>query len=162
VSGLAALLDRAVDQPVNMVNAGLVAERMGLVVEERKSTEGGPFSNLVTLTLEGGGQTRVLSGTLFEGTPRIVRLRDYAMDFMPEEHMLLLSYQDRPGMIGRIGTVLGQHDVNIAFMNLGRRERKGEAMVVLSVDTPVPPTALEELRKATEATFIQALHLPSA
>lgn len=162
VSGLAALLGRVADQPVNMVNAGLVAERMGLVVEERKSTLGGAFSNLVTLTLEGPGGARTVSGTLFEGTPRIVGLRDYAMDFMPEEHMLLLSYTDRPGMIGRIGTVLGQHDINIAFMNLGRRERKGEAMVVLSVDSPVPAPVLTELQKATEATFIQALHLPSA
>ena len=162
VSGLAALLGRATDQPVNMVNANLVAERIGLVVEERKSTDGGAFSNLVTLTLEGSGKTRVLSGTLFEGTPRIVRLRDYAMDFMPEEHMLLLSYMDRPGMIGKIGTVLGQHDINIACMNLGRRERKGEAMVVLSVDTPVPPPVIAELQRATDATFVRALHLPSA
>jgi D-3-phosphoglycerate dehydrogenase len=162
VCGLAALLDRVADQPVNMVNAGLVAERMGLVVEERKSTQGGAFSNLVTLTLEGPVGSRVVSGTLFEGTPRIVGLRDYAMDFMPEEHMLLLSYTDRPGMIGKIGTVLGQHDINIACMNLGRRERKGEAMVVLSVDSPVPAQVLNELREATEAPFIQALHLPSA
>jgi D-3-phosphoglycerate dehydrogenase len=162
VSGLAALLDRATDQPVNMVNARLVAERMGLVVEERKSTQGGAFSNLVTLTLEGASVTRVVSGTLFEGSPRIVGLRDYAMDFMPEAHMLLLSYLDRPGMIGKIGTVLGQHDINIAFMNLGRREKKGEAMVVLSVDSPVPVAVVAELQKATEATFAQALHLPSA
>ena len=84
------------------------------------------------------------------------------MDFMPEEHMLLLSYQDRPGMIGKIGTVLGQHDVNIAFMNLGRREKKGEAMVVLSVDSPVPPPVVAQLQEATDATFVQALHLPSA
>ncbi len=162
VSGLAALLDRATDQPVNMVNAGLVAERMGLVVEERKSTQGGAFSNLVTLTLEGASGARVVSGTLFEGSPRIVGLRDYAMDFMPEPHMLLLSYTDRPGMIGKIGTVLGRHDINIAFMSLGRREKKGEAMVVLSVDSPVPAAVVEELRTTTEATFIQALHLPSA
>ena len=162
VSGLAALLDRVTDQPVNMVNAGLVAERMGLEVEERKSSQGGAFSNLVTLTLEGEGGTRVLSGTLFEGSPRIVRLRDFAMDFAPEAHMLLLSYVDRPGMIGKIGTVLGRHDINIAFMNLGRREKKGEAMVVLSVDSPVPPEVQEELRLATEADFLQALHLPSA
>ncbi|MDR3683698.1 MAG: phosphoglycerate dehydrogenase [Geothrix sp.] len=162
VSGLAALLDRAVDEPVNMVNAGLVAERMGLVVEEHKSTQGGAFSNLITLTLEGAWGTRVVSGTLFEGTPRIVGLRDYAMDFLPEPHMLLLSYVDRPGMIGKIGTVLGQHEINIAFMSLGRREKKGEAMVVLSVDSPVPAPVVEELRKATEATFLQALHLPSA
>ncbi len=162
VSGLAALLDRVADQPVNMVNAGLVAERMGLVVEERKSTQGGAFSNLVTLKLDGPGGSRVISGTLFEGSPRIVGLRDYAMDFMPEPHMLLLSYQDRPGMIGKIGTVLGQHDINIAFMNLGRREKKGEAMVVLSVDSPVPPAVVAELCRVTEATFAQALHLPSA
>jgi D-3-phosphoglycerate dehydrogenase len=162
VSGLAALLDRAADQPVNMVNAGLVAERMGLVVEERKSTQGGAFSNLITLTLDGPWGSRVVSGTLFEGSPRIVGLRDYAMDFMPEEHMLLLSYMDRPGMIGKIGTVLGKRDINIAFMSLGRREKKGEAMVVLSVDSPVPPAVIAELQAATEATFIQALHLPSA
>ena len=162
VSGLAALLDRATDQPVNMVNANLVAERMGLVVEEHKSSQGGAFSNLVTLTLEGPGGSRVLSGTLFEGSPRIVRLRDFAMDFLPEPHMLLLSYTDRPGMIGRIGTVLGQREINIACMNLGRREKKGEAMVILSVDSPVPPAVVAELQAATEATFIQALHLPSA
>ena len=162
VSGLAALLNRATDQPVNMVNAGLVAERMGLVVEERKSTQGGAFSNLVTLTLDGAGGSRVVSGTLFESSPRIVGLRDYAMDFMPEAHMLLLSYLDRPGMIGKIGTVLGKHDINIAFMSLGRREKKGEAMVILSVDSPVPPGVVAELKKATEATFAQALHLPSA
>ena len=162
VSGLAALLARAVDQPVNMVNATLVAESMGLVVEEHKTTQGGAFSNLITLTLEGPWGTRVVSGTLFEGAPRIVGLRDYAMDFLPEPHMLLLSYTDRPGMIGKIGTVLGQHDINIAFMSLGRREKKGEAMVVLSVDSPVLAPVMEELRRATEATFIQALHLPSA
>jgi D-3-phosphoglycerate dehydrogenase len=162
VSGLAALLARAADQPVNMVNASLVADRMGLVVEEHKTTQGGVFSNLITLTLEGAWGTRVVSGTLFEGAPRIVGLRDYAMDFLPEPHMLLLSYVDRPGMIGKIGTVLGLHDINIAFMSLGRREKKGEAMVVLSVDSPVPAPVQEELRRATEATFIQALHLPSA
>ena len=135
---------------------------MGLVVEEHKSSQGGAFSNLVTLTLEGPGGSRVLSGTLFEGSPRIVRLRDFAMDFLPEPHMLLLSYTDRPGMIGRIGTVLGQREINIACMNLGRREKKGEAMVILSVDSPVPPAVVAELQAATEATFIQALHLPSA
>jgi D-3-phosphoglycerate dehydrogenase len=162
ICGLAAMLDRVADQPVNMVNAGLVAERMGLVVEERKSTQGGAFSNLITLTLEGPWGSRIVSGTLFEGSPRIVGLRDYAMDFMPEPHMLLLSYMDRPGMIGKIGTVLGRNDINIAFMNLGRREKKGEAMVILSVDSPVPTAVVAELQTATEATFAQALHLPSA
>jgi D-3-phosphoglycerate dehydrogenase len=163
VCGLSVLLNRMVDQDVNMVNASLIAENMGIVVEETKSTSTDAFSNLITLIIEGvGGKRRLVSGTLFEGAPRIVRLRDYSMDFAPAEHMLLLNYADRPGMIGKIGTIMGTHDINIASMNLGRREKKGEAMVILSLDSAVPAAVLEEVRTATEATFIKALHMANA
>jgi D-3-phosphoglycerate dehydrogenase len=83
------------------------------------------------------------------------------MDFAPQEHMLLLNYADRPGMIGRIGTIMGAHEINIAAMNLGRREKKGEAMVILSLDSAVQPDVVEEVRQATEATFIRPLHMTS-
>jgi D-3-phosphoglycerate dehydrogenase / 2-oxoglutarate reductase len=159
VCGLSALLNRRVEQDVNMVNASLIAEQMGIVVEETKSTQTGAFSNLITLIIEGGGKQRLVSGTLFEGAPRIVRLRDYSMDFAPEEHMLLLNYSDRPGMIGQIGTIMGAHDINIASMNLGRREKKGEAMVILTLDSAVPQEVIAEVQKATDATFIRALHM---
>ncbi|MBI2353630.1 MAG: phosphoglycerate dehydrogenase [Deltaproteobacteria bacterium] len=159
VCGLSALLNRMVDQDVNMVNAALIAEQMGIEVEENKSTHADAFSNVITLVIEGQGKRRLLSGTLFEGAPRIVRMRDYTMDFSPEEHMLLLNYDDRPGMIGRIGTIMGQHDINIGSMNLGRREKKGEAMVILSLDSAVPAHVVEEIRAATEATFIKAIHM---
>ncbi|OGU15014.1 MAG: phosphoglycerate dehydrogenase [Geobacteraceae bacterium GWC2_53_11] len=161
VCGLTALLNRKVEQDVNMVNASLVAEQMGIVVEETKSTQSDAFSNVITLILESQGKRRLVAGTLFEGQPRIVRLRDYTMDFAPDEHMLLLNYEDRPGMIGRIGTIMGQHDINIASMNLGRSEKKGEAMVILSLDSPVPPPVVDELRAATEASFIKALKMRS-
>ncbi len=160
VCGLAALLNRRVEQDVNMVNAALIAEQMGLVVEEHKSTQTEAFSNAITLVIEGGGKKRLITGALFEGVPRIVRLRDYAMEFAPTEHMLLLNYADRPGMIGRIGTIMGKHDINIASMSLGRREKKGEAMVLLSLDSAVPAEVMEEIRVATDATFIRALHMP--
>ena len=159
VCGLSALLNRMVDQDVNMVNASLIAEQMGIVVEESKTTQGGAFSNVITLVIEGEGKRRLVSGTLFEGSPRIVRLRDYSMDFTPEEHMLLLNYDDRPGMIGRIGTIMGQYDINIGSMNLGRREKKGEAMVLLSLDSAVPDNVLQEIKAATDATFIKAVHM---
>jgi D-3-phosphoglycerate dehydrogenase len=163
VCGLAALLNRMVEQDVNMVNATLIAEQMGITVEESKSTQTDAFSNLITLVIEGkGGKKRLISGALFEGAPRIVRLRDYTMDFTPEEHMLLLNYDDRPGMIGKIGTIMGQHDINIASMNLGRREKKGEAMVILSLDSAAPVEVIDEIRNATEATFIKAVHMPVA
>ncbi|RII31354.1 MAG: phosphoglycerate dehydrogenase [Geobacter sp.] len=159
VCGLSTLLNRMVDQDVNMVNATLIAEQMGIVVEENKTTHADAFSNVITMIIEGQGKRRLVSGTLFEGVPRIVRLRDYSMDFAPEEHMLLLNYVDRPGIIGKIGTILGQHDINIASMNLGRRERKGEAMLVLSLDSAVPANVSDEIRSAIEATFIKALHM---
>lgn len=159
VCGLAALLNRHVTQDVNMVNAQLVAQNMGIVVEEIKSTETEGFSSMVTMSLEGPEKKRTISGTLFEGIPRIVKLRDYQVDFKPEEHMLLLTYNDRPGMIGKIGTILGRHDINIAAMHLGRREKRGEAMVILSMDSAVQPHVLEEICEATEATFIRPLYM---
>lgn len=159
VCGLSALLNRKVDQDVNMVNASLIAEQMGIVVEETKTTHADAFSNVITLIIEAGGSRKLISGTLFEGAPRIVRLRDYSMDFSPEEHMLLLHYGDRPGMIGKIGTIMGQHDINIASMNLGRSVKKGEAMVILSLDSAVPVNVVDEIKAATDATFIKAVHM---
>jgi len=162
VYGLASLLNRMLDQDVNMVNAALVAETMGIVVDEVKTTHAEGFSNMITLAIEGPVEKRLVAGTLFEGTPRIVKLRDYQMDFSPEEHMLLLSYNDRPGMIGKIGTIMGEHEINIAAMNLGRRTKKGEAMVILSLDSPVPVEVVDEIRRSTESTFIRPLHIVGA
>lgn len=161
VCGLAALLGRVVEQDVNMVNASLIAEQMGIVVEETKTTSADAFSNLLTLIAEGDGKRRTIAGTLFEGAPRIVGLRDYAMDFTPEEHMLLMHYADRPGMIGKIGTIMGTHEINIGSMNLGRREKKGEAMVILSLDSAVPAEVIEEIRRATDASFIRPVYMRS-
>lgn len=159
VAGLAALLNRCTDQEINMVNANLVAERRGLIVEQSRSTESEFFSNLITLSLETPRGKRTIAGTLFEGTPKIVKMRDFATDFTPEEHMLVLTYQDRPGLIGKIGTILGEAGVNIGAMNLGRSGKGGEAMVVLSVDTPVDETILARLAKSIDARFVKAVHL---
>jgi D-3-phosphoglycerate dehydrogenase len=162
VCGLAALLNQKVEQDVNMVNAKMVADTMGIEVEEAKSAQSGSFSSMITITIEGPHEKRTISGTQFEGIPRIVKLRDFNMDFTPEEYMLLLSYQDRPGMIGKIGMILGHHEINIAAMHLGRREKKGEAMVILSLDSKVPSSVLEEIKQATQATFVKSLHLATA
>ncbi|HQB37745.1 MAG TPA: phosphoglycerate dehydrogenase [Deltaproteobacteria bacterium] len=159
VTGLCALLNHKLDQDVNMVNATLIAEQLGMTVEEDKNARIDAYSNALTLTIEAGGSRRRVAGTLFEGAPRIVQLRNFAVDFTPEEHMLLLHYADRPGMIGRIGTIMGAHDINIASMNLGRSEKRGEAMVILTLDSAVPADVVEEIRSATEASFIKPLHM---
>ncbi len=159
VCGLAALLNHCTDQEVNLVNASLIAREMGIEVDEVRSTETDSFSNLITLTLESPKGKRTISGTLFEGVPKIVRMRNFDIDFRPEEHMLVMNYADRPGSIGKIGTILGDAGVNIGNMSLGRREKAGEAMVVFSIDSPAEEATIKTIGDAIDAKFIQAVHI---
>jgi D-3-phosphoglycerate dehydrogenase / 2-oxoglutarate reductase len=160
VAGLAALLNRHTEQEVNMVNARLVARNMGIVVEEVRTTESESFSNLITLTLESPEGRKTIAGTLFEGIPKVVKMRDFLTDFTPEEHMLVITYEDKPGLIGKIGTILGEAGINIGSMNLGRRAKAGEAMVVLTLDTPADNATVENLAAAVQARFIRTVHMP--
>ena len=159
VCGLAALLNRQTEIEVNMVNARLTARNMGIAVEEVRTTESEAFSNLVTITLESAAGKRTIAGTMFEGTPKIVKMRDYTIDFQPEPHMLVINYEDRPGMLGKIGTILGEANINIGNMSLGRRAKAGEAMVVFSVDTPVDEETLGKVAQACDARFIKAVRM---
>ena len=159
VAGLAALLNRRTEQDVNMVNARLVARQMGIAVEEVRNTEAESFSNLITLVLESPEGRRLIAGTLFEGQPKIVKMRDFLTDFTPEEHMLVITYPDQPGLIGKIGTILGDAGINIGNMNLGRQAKAGEAMVVLTTDSPVDDATVRKLTAAVGAHFIKVVHM---
>lgn len=160
VCGLAALLNYQTEQDINMVNARMAARERGIAVEEIRTTETDLFSNLVTITLESPQGVRTISGTMFEGRPRIVQMRDFTTDFSPEPHMLVMHYEDRPGLIGKMGTILGEANINIGNMNLGRQEKAGEAMVVLSIDTPADEKTLEVLKKAISARYLKAVDFP--
>ncbi len=159
VSGLAALLNHCTDQEVNLVNANLIARNMGIAVEEVRSTETESFSNLVTLSIESQEGSRTIAGTLFDGTPKIVKMRNFDIDFRPEEHMLVMTYTDLPGALGKIGTLLGDAGINIGNMSLGRRVKAGEAMVVFSIDSPADEATLQALSTAVNAKYIKAVHL---
>ena len=159
VCGLAAMLNSQTDTEVNMVNARLTARNMGIEVEEVRNTEAGAFSNLVTITLNSSAGIRIIAGTMFDGIPKIVQMRDFMIDFKPEPHMLVISYEDRPGMLGKIGTILGEANINIGNMSLGRREKAGEAMVVFSVDTPVDEVTMGKVSTACDAHFIKAVSM---
>jgi D-3-phosphoglycerate dehydrogenase len=96
---------------------------------------------------------------VFDGVPRIVRLRDLHIEFIPEGHILVLSYEDRPGMVGKIGSILGRHNVNIASMHVGRRTKRGNAIVVLLLDEDLTPEVMEEITKSVEADFARVVRL---
>ncbi len=157
---LKGLLERVTAQAVNLVNAHLVARERGLqVTVETDEDAASGYTNLVTVRTQAGAGRKIIAGTVFDGVPRIVRLKDLHVEFVPEGHILVLSYEDRPGMVGKIGSILGRNNVNIASMHVGRRTKRGRAIVVLLLDEEVPPEVMEEVEKAVEADFARLIHI---
>jgi D-3-phosphoglycerate dehydrogenase len=128
------LLETFSEQRVNLVNALDLARSRGLVIEERRETEPARFAALLSVSV---GTTKV-AGTLTQGEPRIVFIDDFWVDVPVEGHLLLTKHQDKPGLVGRVGTLLGEHDVNISSMQVGRLHPRGEALMILTLDDPVP------------------------
>ncbi len=158
------LLESVSEAHVNLINAPLLARDWGLEVTESRSTTHAQYANLVTLSVSPDGAavpSNVLAATITWGEERIVRVDQYATDFVPRGHILFCHNMDRPGMIGRVGTILGDAGVNIAHMDVGPvasssagrgRPAGGEALMVLSVDDVVPQEAIEQIRH-TENIF---------
>jgi D-3-phosphoglycerate dehydrogenase / 2-oxoglutarate reductase len=148
VSLVTAAAIRGICQPfteerINAVNARLVARSRGLrLVERRMPAAGAADPNRLTLRIDG----HEMEGTVLSGEPRLTRVGAYRMDLVPEGRFLVSWHEDRPGVIGEIGTILGASDVNIASMQLGREAPRGMAMMILTVDDPVGDAVLERLR----------------
>ena len=131
---------------VNAVNAPQLAEERGIEVTESKTRQTEDFQSLVRVTVRNGDEEMAVEGTLFAGEdPRIVRIDGIRVDAVPYGHMLVARNTDEPGVIGLIGTVLGEHDVNIAGMFNGRETLGGEALTVYNLDHDVPEAAVETL-----------------
>jgi len=145
-STLKGLLEQVVEERVNLVNARLIAERRGVtLIEHKQRHHSERYENMLTLELAAGDATLALRGSVVQGIPYIVAIDDLWVSFPAEGYLLLDRHQDRPGVIGRLGALLGQNDINIAFMHVGRRERRGEAIMVLGLDEPVPPEVMAQI-----------------
>jgi D-3-phosphoglycerate dehydrogenase len=156
---VAGLLEPVVAGPVNLVNAHLVAAERGVTVEVTRAPEVAGYQSVLTVTTETAGGRKTIAGAVFDGQPRVVRLRDLNIEFTPEGFILVLSYEDRPGMVGRIGSILGRLNVNIASMHVGRRTKRGRAIVVLLLDEDLLPGQLHEVAGAVEADFARLIRL---
>jgi D-3-phosphoglycerate dehydrogenase len=143
---------------VNAVNAPRIAEERGVEVTESKSSRAEDFQSLVTVTVRNGDESCSICGTLFAGDdPRIVRIDGFRVDAIPHGHMLVARNQDKPGVIGFIGTVLGEHGINIAGMFNARETIGGQALTVYNLDEAVPDEVLAEIEaddRIVEATYI--------
>ncbi|SMB87450.1 D-3-phosphoglycerate dehydrogenase [Desulfonispora thiosulfatigenes DSM 11270] len=143
---LKGLLRPVLADSVNYVNAPIVAKNRGIKVEEIKTESLKNYANLITLEVEGSGVVHNLAGTIFSnGEAKLVQLDNYSMDTTPTKHMLIVPHNDKPGMIGHIGNILGKYDVNVAGMQVGRKEIGGVAIMIISIDHSVPTEALEAM-----------------
>jgi D-3-phosphoglycerate dehydrogenase len=147
VSAQKGLLEPMVFEPLNFVNTPALARDRGLKVETSRVSESADYTSLVVLRLEDERGENVVSGTLVgpRMQPRLVEVMGFDMDIVPEKHMLFIRNEDVPGMIGKLGTVLGEHGINIGNMAVGRGEPGSRAAMAVTVDEPVPEEVLEAL-----------------
>ncbi|MEK7386011.1 MAG: phosphoglycerate dehydrogenase [candidate division NC10 bacterium] len=145
---LKGVLAPMVGENVNYVNASLIAAERGVRVVEAKASRMEEFANLLALEIRSDGTTLTLQGTLSaRREPRIVKIDRYFVEAVPEGYMLILKNEDQPGLIGALGTLLGESKINIAGMSNGRDKPGGTAITVVNIDNHVPPDVLERVRK---------------
>ncbi|MEP7284743.1 MAG: phosphoglycerate dehydrogenase [Chloroflexota bacterium] len=148
VAVLKGLLQPVLGDAVNYINAPLVAMERGIHVTQTKGLDVVDYTNLVSCQVqwEGGGEL-VISGALFNRTePRIVQIDTYRIDVVPEGVMLVFGSYDVPGVIGKVGMLMSEHNINIANWRTGRDQKGGQTLTVLTIDQALPEPLLEEFR----------------
>ena len=145
---LKGLLTPILDVKVNFVNAPHIAKERGIEVVETKTKESKDFASLIKLKIVTEKETRMIGGTVFQGVgDRLVLIDGFRIDTVPEGYMIFLQNIDKPGMIGKVGTFLGQHSINIAAMDVGRVKVGEKAVMALNVDTQISDQVLRDLTK---------------
>jgi D-3-phosphoglycerate dehydrogenase len=151
------LLEPFVEGRISPVNARLVAAGRGLKLVERRTPRPlGGYPNGVVLRAEG----KELAGTVLLGEPRVIRMGPFQVDWVPSGRFLVSHHEDRPGVVGRLGTILGDSDINIASMHVGRDAPRGRAMMIVTIDDPVSDSLLARLRAVPGMSDLRYVELP--
>ena len=156
---LKGFLQTAGGSEVNEVNAPGFAESLGLKVSESRLSAPGDYTDMLELSATGEGKTVSVGGAFFGATPRIVSVNSRPVEARPHGVVLVLENTDRPGMVGRIGTLLGDGGVNIATMSLSRNQAGGTALTVLNLDSVPTASLLEEIRASDDIHSAQVIEL---
>ena len=144
------------EEDVNYVNSVLIAEERGIRVTEKKTSKITDFANLISVELETTGGKHFIMGTLFANKePRIIKIDKFYVEAIPDGYMLVINNNDVPGIVGKIGTALGRHGVNIAEMSFGRDRKAGEAISVLNVDSETPAKVINALKRTMDINGVK-------
>jgi D-3-phosphoglycerate dehydrogenase len=156
---LKGFLQSAGGNEVNEVNAPAFAESLGLKITETRLCAPGDYSDMLELSASAEGKDISVGGAFFGITPRIVSINARPVEARPHGVILVLENTDRPGMVGRIGTLLGEHGVNIATMSLSRNQAGGTALTVLNLDSAPDEKLLKEIRGSEDIRNAQVIEL---
>jgi len=154
------LLSPILQDNVNYINSLTVAKERGIRVMESKSTQVEEFVNLVSLEIKTSKTTQRVAGTLFtKSEPRIVKINEFFVEAIPMGCMVIIHNWDKPGIIGSLGTLMGEYNINIAAMSFGREKQGGRALSVLNVDACVTPEILERVKGLPHITSAKTVQL---
>lgn len=143
---LGSLLGRLTDERVNMVNAVLEAAKRGIKVTEEKQAVCENYANLITIEAVTSEGTTTVSGSVMRGESHLVQMNQFWIDIVPTGGWFLFSdHRDRPGLIGAVGKIAGDADVNISYMHLSRLEPRGEALMIMALDEALPEAQIKQI-----------------
>jgi D-3-phosphoglycerate dehydrogenase len=160
IAAIKGFLTPILEETVNFVNAPFIAKERGIEVKETKSADAGDYQSMVAMRIKSKDRESYLAGTLFSRKdPRIVAIDSFKIEIVPEGELLFIYNNDKPGVIGNIGTILGKNKINIARMQFGRETPGGRAISVITIDTPVSPKILEEIKSLPNVLSLKRINL---
>jgi D-3-phosphoglycerate dehydrogenase len=142
---------------VNMVNAPTIAKQRNIRINEVRSDDAGAYQSRITLTVVTENQTRSIAGTLFNEEPRVIGIKGIPIDASLGAHMLYITNRDKPGLIGALGTLLGDAGINIATFHLGRAKQGGDAIALIEIDEAPSEELLKKVIALEHVVVAQAM-----
>ena len=157
---LGGLFEGISEERVNLVNANVVAAQRGLTVVEQKGATCENYASLITLDVTTSTGTTIVAGTVMRGESHIVRVDNYWLDIVPTGGYFLFSdHRDRPGLIGEVGKITGGADINISYMHLSRLKLRGQALMILALDEPLPEEQCQQILSLPDVHTVKLVKL---
>ena len=157
---LKGLLSVFVETDLNMVNAPVIAKERGIEILESRSSESHDFASLISIKVDTDEESKTINGTLLgKEDTRIVQIDEYHIEASPEGNMLVFSNVDAPGVIGKVGTILGDNKINIAGFYLSRKIVNGRTMAIVNLDSPLTDKAQDEIERISNIVFAKKITL---
>ena len=160
IAAIKGFLTPILEETVNFINAPIIAKERDIEVKETKSTDAGDYQSMVVIRVKAKDKESYIAGTLFsKKDPRIVAIDNFKVEIVPYGELLFIYNNDKPGVIGNIGTLLSKNNINIARMHFGRETLGGRAISVVTIDTPATPQLIEEIKKLPNILSVKHISL---